>query len=38
MNPEERAARRRIMWVARILMGLVLLIVLASVVKSILER
>ena len=33
MKPEERVARRRIMWVARILMGSVLLIVLAAAVK-----
>ena len=34
MKPEERTARRRIMWVARILIGIVLLIVIAAAVKG----
>jgi len=33
MKPEERAARRKIMWTARIMIGLVLLAFLVGAVK-----
>jgi hypothetical protein len=33
MKPEERAARRQIMWVARIMIGAVLLVLIAGAVK-----
>ncbi len=33
MNPEERQARRILMWAARILIGLVLLVLIAGAVR-----
>jgi hypothetical protein len=37
VKPEERAARRGIMWVARILIGIVLIILLTGAVKWVIE-
>lgn len=38
MRPEEREARRNLMWAARILIGIVLLILLIGAVKWVWER